>query len=116
MKTKLPKMFLSVLATCLLASCLMVSYADNAPIPNGSPNGATISEELDEATNKDPEMGTEFWMYLEPDPVIEDVPLMGDSTASLQTLLLRASTLGLLLIGVRYYANFEKQKEPAASC
>lgn len=60
--------------------------------------GATISEETDKATNEKPEMSTEFFMYIPPDPVY-DIPKMGDEGVNVISMI-----LGALSVGVCYLA------------
>lgn len=77
---------------------------DSLPIEKASEQSATISNEVDIASNTDPHMASEFFMYIPPDPIYE-VPKMGDIGFSREQLITSALAVGLCYLGVRAYAN-----------
>lgn len=66
---------------------------------------ATVSDETDKATNEDPDMGTQFFMYIEPDIVVNDHPNMGDTGIDVSLLMMAALAAGTAYLGVSAYAN-----------
>ena len=61
-------------------------------------NDATVSDELDESSNTDDTISTEFYMYLEPDPFIHDSPNTGDIGLSTNELVVIAICVGFAFI------------------
>lgn len=83
------------------------AMAETPPVPQPNPGGYTVSDKLDTAENVDPSMGTQYWMYLEPDPEPvnqrSNLPKMGDEGVDLNTLLLATLGVGAAYLGSRAY-------------
>lgn len=101
------KAFLYTLTSLILACSAMIFPVladDSLPIEKASEQGATISNEVDVASNTKPHMASDFFMYIPPDPVYE-VPKMGDSRLSREQLIVSALAIGFCYLGVQAYAN-----------
>lgn len=103
------KRFAAVILSLALAfSCTSITaFAEELPIDKATPDEATVSEEVDEATTTDPEMGTKFFMYIPPDVEEQDIPKMGDE--GIPTSMLVAAALmtgaGYLLVSKHAFAE-----------
>lgn len=99
-----------VLAVALTISCAMVpTFAEELPIDKATPDKATVSEKVDQATNTDPEIGTQFFMYIPPDIVEQDIPKMGDEGVPTSTLVLAALATGAGFLTVSKYAFADRR-------
>lgn len=100
------KKLITVTAAALLAAVLACPVrAEEMPVNRAAPNKATVSAQVDTATNSKPSMGTQYWMYLEPDAVVNDIPKMGDEGLSTETLLAAALIAGAVYVGACCYAE-----------
>lgn len=100
------KKLITVTAAALLAAVLACpAWAEEMPVDRATPNKATVSAQVDTATNSKPSMGTRYWMYLEPDAVVNDIPKMGDEGLSAETLLVAAMIAGAVYVGACCYAD-----------
>ena len=93
--------FVAVLALCAVLA--QPVWAEEIPIEKASEHGATVSNEVDTASNHDPEMGTRYFMYIPPDPVYE-MPKMGDDSTSRKQLAWITLGTGLGYLVVSFYA------------
>ena len=94
-----------VLAVALTVSCAVVpAFAEELPIDKATPDEATVSEEVDQATNTDPEIG-----YIPPDIVEQDIPKMGDEGVPTSTLVLAALATGAGFLTVSKYAFADRR-------
>lgn len=92
-----------------LCTCVTCAFAEELPVEIPGPGEATVSDEVDKADNYDPNMGTQFYMYIPPDVVANDYPQMSDTGIATQWLLLGALVCGLGYLGATAYAaNKEK--------
>lgn len=112
------KIFQKVSATLMtvmliLGASSVTAFAEELPIEIPTSDKATVSEEMDKATNKDPDIGTKFYMYIPPDVVPNDYPQMGDEGISVQWFLIGAIVSGVTYLGVTAYANGEKKEAVA---
>lgn len=104
---KTSKIFSTLLACVLTVGlCMTTAFADNwqNAHTHGNPEGATVSGEVDTATNQDPSMGTNFTMFIESDPVVNDVPNMGDMGLDPNMLLIATFGSGIAYLLVSRYA------------
>lgn len=100
------KKLITVVTAALLAAVLACpAWAEEMPVERATPNKATVSEQVDTATNNKPSMGTQYWMYLEPDAVVSDIPKMGDEGLSTEILLAAALIAGAVYVGACCYAD-----------
>lgn len=100
------KKLITVAAAALLAAALACpALAEEMPVDRATPSKATVSAKVDTATNSKPSMGTQYWMYLEPDAIVNDIPKMGDEGLSTETLLTAALIEGAVYVGACCYAN-----------
>ena len=100
------KKLITVTAAALLAAVLACpAWAEEMPVDWATPNKATVSAQVDTATNSKPFMGTQYWMYLEPDAVVSDIPKMGDEGLSTEILLAAAMIAGAVYVGACCYAD-----------
>lgn len=100
------KKLITVAAAALLAAALACpALAEEMPVDRATPSKATVSAKVDTATNSKPSMGTQYWMYLEPDAIVNDIPKMGDEGLSTETLLTAALIAGAIYVGACCYAN-----------
>ena len=100
------KKLIAVTAAALLAAVLACPVrAEEMPVNRAAPNKATVSAQVDTATNSKPSMGTQYWMYLEPDAVVNDIPKMGDEGLSTEMLLAAALIAGAVYVGTCCYAD-----------
>lgn len=100
------KKLITVTAAALLAAVLACPVrAEEMPVNRATPNKAAVSVQVDTATNSKPSMGTRYWMYLEPDAVVNDIPKMGDEGLSAETLLVAAMIAGAVYVGACCYAD-----------
>lgn len=93
---------LAVGATCIPA------FAEECPVKIPAPGQATVSEKVDSTGYRDPNIGTDFWMFMSPDPdspSIKDYPQMGDEGISSQLLMMGAIASGILYLGLSEYAD-----------
>ena len=107
-KKAVRRSFSLLFALVLAISCCMVpAFAadEELPIDKATSNSATVSDETDKATNEDPDMGTQFFMYIEPDIVVNDHPNMGDTGIDVSLLMMAALAAGTAYLGVSAYAN-----------
>ena len=92
-----------------LGTCTVCAFAEELPVEIPGPGEATVSDEVDTANNYDPNMGTQFYMYIPPDVVANDYPQMSDTGIATQWLLCGALACGLGYLGATAYAaNKEK--------
>lgn len=112
MRNKAIQKMSAVLASVMLAlgAFSVSACAEELPIAIATPDKATVSEETDKATNKDPDMGTQFYMYIPPDVVANDYPQMGDEGVSTQLLMACAIMSGVAYLGMTAYAHGGKQE------
>lgn len=100
------KKLITVVTAALLAAVLACpAWAEEMPVDRATPDKATVSAQVDTATNSKPSMGTRYWMYLEPDAVVNDIPKMGDEGLSAETLLVAAMIAGAVYVGACCYAD-----------
>ena len=100
------KKLITVTSAALLAAALVCpAWAEEMPVDRATPSKATVSAHVDTATNSKPSMGTQYWMYLEPDAVVNDIPKMGDEGLSTEMLLAAALIAGAVYVGACCYAN-----------
>lgn len=100
------KKLITVATAALLAAALACpALAEEMPVDRATPSKATVSAKVDTATNSKPSMGTQYWMYLEPDAIVNDIPKMGDEGLSTETLLTAALIAGAVYVGACCYAN-----------
>lgn len=100
------KKLITVVTAALLAAVLACpARAEEMPVEQATPNKATVSEQVDTATNNKPSMGTQYWMYLEQDAVVSDIPKMGDEGLSTEILLAAAMIAGAVYVGACCYAD-----------
>ena len=103
---KLKTYLAGLLAT--LAACTLFTFpvwaAEDLPVEQASERGATISSEVDIASNHSPKMGTQYFMYILPDPVYE-MPKMGDESIGQRQLIFIALGTGFGYLGVHFYAQ-----------
>lgn len=93
MKAKIISLSLSIIFSCIVFAGHTYASEDVPPDhEHGTSSSATVSEDVDTATNQDNTASTDFYMYLPPDPTFEDIPMTGDF--GIQTEFLIASTLG----------------------
>lgn len=112
----LRRRFLSIFLAMVAATAVCITSAFAVPEPtiphtHGTEEEATVSEEEDTATNSDPSMSTNFYMYIPPDPTFEDVPQMGDLGMDPNRLLLAAMLLGVVYLGCSQYAYSNRRQE-----
>lgn len=103
----------SVLAICLALSVTCIpAFAEQCPVKIPAPGSATVSEELDMTGYNDHKIGTDFWMYIPPDPdtVVKDYPPMGDEGFSSTGLMLGAIVTGIVYLGLSVYANSNNKR------
>lgn len=109
---KLTKLFAMVAMATML--CAMPAYAAEPHTGNhGTESSASVSDDStaygrDTATNQDSSMGTNFYIYLPPDPsqnTSTDVPKMGDTGINQGYLLLATVAFGGLFLGSNAVAN-----------
>ena len=122
MKSK-PHRAVQFLAACLTALFMVlmmatpVALADDVTLPEGldraTENGATVSDEVDRANNTKPSMGTEYFMYLAPDPDVHDIPKMGDTGFNTRYLMLGALFVGAAFLVVQRYAYAGEKAQQA---
>lgn len=86
----------------------MVS-AEELPVKQATKDGATVSEKVETATNKKPDMGTQMYMYLEPDAIVNDYPQMGDEGIPVKYLLTGAILSGAGYLITTIYAHTGKR-------
>lgn len=89
------------------------ALAEEIPIEIATPDKATVSDETDKTTNEDPDMGTQFYMYIPPDVVANDYPQMGDEGIPTQWLLIGAIASGVAYLGTTAYAHGGKKEAVA---
>lgn len=100
----------ALLAVVLVFSmCSVVAFAEELPVEIPSPDKATVSDEKETATNTNPDMGTQFYMYIPPDTVANDYPQMGDEGLPVGMFLAGAVVSGMTYLGLSAYANKEKK-------
>ena len=100
------KELITATAAALLAAVLACpAWAEEMPVDRATPDKVTVSAQVDTATNSKPSMGTRYWMYLEPDAVVNDIPKMGDEGLSAETLLVAAMIAGAVYVGACCYAD-----------
>lgn len=104
------KIFAAVLAAAVAVSAtLMTGFAEKIPVKIPTPGNATVSDELDstDAAAGDVSIGTQFYMYIPPDPdtTVKDYPQMGDEGTGTQVFLIGAIVSGLVYLGLSGYAN-----------
>lgn len=92
----------AVLALC--AVLVQPVWAEELPIKKASEHGATVSNEVDTASNYDPSMGTRYFMYIPPDPVYEMPKMGGDGVSRKQLVWITLGT-GLGYLAVSIYAR-----------
>ena len=110
-----------LLVACLTALPLVlvvatpIAFADDVTLPEGldraTENGATVSDDLDRADNYKPSMGTEYFMYMAPDPDVNDVPQMGDTGLNTMNLMLGALIVGAAFLVTQHYAYAGGKRE-----
>lgn len=98
----------SVVTLFLLVGVSQPVKAEEIPIKQATEQGATISEDVDTATNVSPDMSTEFFMYIPPEPVYE-VPKMGDDGFDIVQMIYGAFGIGACYLGVQFYADKRRQ-------
>ena len=94
-----------ILFACIILSYLIFSVtlvsAHALPVEEATPEGATVSDEVDVGTETDPEIGTDFFLIIPPDPVIE-YPDMSDMGIDVSYIILVAvfsvAIIGLILL------------------
>lgn len=100
------KKLITVTSAALLAAALACPVrAGEMPLDRATPDKATVSAQVDTATNSKSSMGTQYWMYLEPDAVVNDIPKMGDEGLSTEMLLAAALIAGAVYVGACCYAD-----------
>ena len=100
------KKLITVTSAALLAAALACpAWAEEMPVDRATPSKATVAAQVDTATNSKPSMGTQYWMYLEPDAVVNDIPKMGDEGLSTEMLLAAALIAGAVYVGACCYAD-----------
>lgn len=99
-----------VLALSIAISAFSITaMAEELPVGLPTPDHATVSQETDNATNTDPDMGTKFYMYIPPDVVAKDYPQMGDEGVSVNIFLAGAALSGIGYLATSAYAKEKKQ-------
>ena len=109
MKIKFSKtmsLLLALIMTFALCTTTALAVEKECPIPKASKDGATVSEEVDSTHSEkgDNEIGTTFYMYIPPDPIVDPIPDMGDLGYDLDILVISAIGVGLAYIVVSRYA------------
>ena len=99
---------ISILLILLSATAFTAFAATDYPGKIPSAGNAEVSEEVDTATNEDPEMGTKFYIYIPPDPTANDYPKMADEGIAVQWFILGAIVSGLIYLGVTAYDDKEE--------
>lgn len=105
------KLFKYILFLCILFVFLFKNVSAFGMIcQSQSQSLPYVSDESDSATNIDPEMQTEFTMYIAPDPQFEDIPKTGDfgidtNILFLSTLITGSIFLILLVVLIRKEKN-----------
>lgn len=108
------KVFCMLLAlVCAFSLCAVTALAEEMPVGRATENSATVSEQVDTATNEDPRMGTTYYMYLAPDLVVTDPPLMGVDGPNTNLLVLLAMAVGAAYLCVSAYAHGGKKQDAA---
>lgn len=100
---------ISTLLILLSVTALTAFAASDYPGKIPSPGETEVSEEVDTATNEDPEMGTKFYIYIPPDPTANDYPNMADEGIAVQWFILGAIVSGLVYLGVTAYGKYDKE-------
>lgn len=98
---------------CSLTITAATAFAEELPIDRATENSATVSKEVDIATNEDPSMGTSYFMYLAPDIVVMNPPQMGVDGPHTDLLVLLAVFAGLAYLCVSAYAYGGKENRTA---
>ena len=100
--------------TMVLCTASPAAFADDVTLPEGleraTENGATVSDEVARADNYKPSMGTEYFMYMAPDPDVNDVPKMGDTGFKTVDLMLGALVVGAAFLVTERYAYAGKKE------
>lgn len=94
--------FIAMSMTCITA------FAEECPVRIPAPGEATVSDTVDSTGYRDPNIGTDFWMFIAPDPEspsIKDYPQMGDEGISSQLLMIGAIASGILYLGLSGYSG-----------
>lgn len=104
---KAKKTFAIVIAVFMLAMllCVPAFAVENHPeIQHSTSKSASVSGEVDKAANADNDMGTQFYMYIPPDPTVNEIPKMGDAGLSITLLLWLAVAVGVAYLRCSHYA------------
>lgn len=112
-KPFLKTLCLLLVLVCAFSLSAVTALAEEMPVDRATENSATVSDQVDTATNEDPHMGTTYYMYLAPDLVVSDPPLMGVDGPSTNLLVLLAMAVGAAYLGVSAYANGDKKRDAA---
>lgn len=119
-KKPFAKLFCLMLALAVIFTMTAVTaFAEELPVDRATENGATVSEQVDTATNDDPRMGTTYYMYLAPDIVAANPPDMGVHGPSTDTLMLAAMIIGaayLCVSGIAYSKKSEGRSSRRSAC
>ena len=111
MKKTVMAMMAVVLVLTLSASTAFAATGDwQSSHVHGTPKEATVSKEVDVSSLEKPEIGTQFSLYLEPDPDTHDVPKMGDSGYDAQKLFTATMAAGIGYLLMSAYANKEEKE------
>lgn len=117
MKRKIARKVSTLVCVAALVLCCSGAVFATSGLPaevnRATPNSATVSDKKDVATNKDPDMSTQFYMFMEPDLVVVDYPKMGDEGLDVSLLMWAALLAGTAYLGVSAYADSPVQKHAA---
>ena len=104
------KTLMSIFTIIISLSIISITtYAKELPVEIPSSDKATISEEVDIAKNTKPDMGTDIYMYIPPDVVVNDYPNMGDNEMSVKFPMIISILSGSAYLALRFIARGGKR-------
>lgn len=115
MKGKSARRWSKVVVSLVLAlgAFSVPSFAEELPVQLPTQEKASVSKEVDEATNQKPEAATKFYMYIPPDIIEKDYPEMGDEIFPARYLMLGAMVSGVAYLSAAAYSNGDKKASSA---